>query len=113
MLTRFSWTCPEDQPFLCHPGTQSGTTCSFKLLGPPRTKYLPYAYLLSIDTLGDCFISIHYTFADVDLSLRNDFPGRLQFLDDLSAFRVACVLEGPLITVSIHLEAPSEKPERF
>ena len=103
----------EDQPYLCHPGSQAGTTCLFELVCPPRAKCIPYSHLLSIEVLGDRLFTIRYSFADVELSIGKDFAGKRQFLDDLANFRVATIREGKQLRISISLEQNSEKTEKF
>jgi hypothetical protein len=103
----------EQQAYLCHPGSQSGQTCTFVLQSPPRSRCLPYAHLLAVDILGDRLITIRYSFADVEISLGRDFPGRQQFLDDLAALRVALVRDGPQVRIRIIAEPFTEKSETF
>jgi hypothetical protein len=103
----------EDQPYLCHSGSQAGVTCSFQLEGPARTKILPYSYLLCIDTLGDCLITLRYSFADVEISLGRDFPGRNQFIDDLANFRVSLVRVSRHVKIRVVTEQSSEKSEVY
>ncbi|MGA8660198.1 MAG: hypothetical protein WB586_29110 [Chthoniobacterales bacterium] len=103
----------EDQAYICHPGTQGGTSCTFELVCPPRAKCIPYAHLLAIDVLGDRLFAIRYSFADVELSIGRDFAGKRQFLDDLANFRVATVREGKHLRISIAVEQNSEKTEKF
>src|SRR6202047_1019168 len=93
MLGFYSIPRPDDQPYVCHSGSQAGVSCSFDLQGPARTKILPYSYLLCIDLLGDCLITLRYSFADVEISLGRDFPGRSQLIDDLANFRVSLIRE--------------------
>lgn len=103
----------EDQAYICHPGTQGGTSCTFELVCPPRAKCIPYAHLLAIDVLGDRLFAIRYSFADVELSLGRNFAAKSQFLDDLANFRVATVREGKHLRISIAVEQNSEKTEKF
>ncbi len=103
----------EDQPYICHSGSQSGISCAFELKNPARTKILPYSCLLCIDLLGDCLITLRYTFADVELSLGREFPGRGQFLDDLANFRVARVKESRQLKLRVLTEPASEKTEVY
>lgn len=103
----------EDQPYLCHSGSQVGVSCSFQLEGPARTKILPYSYLLCIDLLGDCLITLRYSFADVEISLGRDFPGRNQFIDDLANFRVSLVRDSRHVKIRVVTEQSSEKSEVY
>lgn len=103
----------DDQPYLCHTGSQSGVSCAFQLQTPPRTKIVPYAYLLCIDLLGDRIITLRYSFTDVELSIGRDFLGRTQFIEDLANFRVAMIRESILIKVRIVSEPHSEKTEIY
>jgi hypothetical protein len=99
----------ETQPYLCHSGSQAAVSCSFRLEGPARTKILPYSYLLCVDVLGDCLIILRYSFADVEISLSRDFPGRNQFIDDLANFRVSLVRESRQVKIRVVTEQNSEK----
>ena len=103
----------EDQPYVCHSGSQPGVSCAFALQGPPRTKILPYSYLLSIDLLGDCLVTLRYSFADVEISLGKDFPGRNQFIDDLSNFRISLVRDSRQTKIRILSEQSPEKTEVY
>jgi hypothetical protein len=103
----------EDQPFVVHAGNSPGTGCTFQLVSPPRAKCIPYAYLQSIDSYGDNLITLRYAFADVELSIKGDFPGRRSLIEEFSNFRVALVREGKQIDIRILMEPPSEKPEVF
>jgi len=103
----------DDQPYICHSGSQAGISCAFELKNPARTKILPYSCLLCIDLLGDCLVTLRYTFADVEITLGRDFPGRGQFLDDLANFRVARVKESRQVTVRVLTEPASEKTEPY
>jgi hypothetical protein len=103
----------DDQPYVCHSGSQAGVSCSFVLQGPCRTKILPYSYLLCIDLLGDCLITLRYSFADVEISLGKEFPGRGQFIDDLANFRVSAVRESRDVKIRVITEQYSEKTETF
>ena len=103
----------DDQPYICHSGSQAGISCAFELKNPARTKILPYSCLLCIDLLGDCLVTLRYTFADVEITLGRDFPGRGQFLDDLANFRVARVKESRQVTVRVLTEGASEKSEVY
>jgi hypothetical protein len=103
----------EDQPYLCQSGSQVGVSCSFQLEGPARTKILPYSHLLCIDLLGDCLITLRYSFADVEISLGRDFPGRNQFIDDLANFRVSLVRDSRHVKIRIVTEQSSEKSEVY
>jgi hypothetical protein len=103
----------EDQPYVCHSGSQSGISCAFELKNPARTKILPYSCLLCIDLLGDCLVTLRYTFADVEISMGRDFPGPSQFLDDLANFRVARVKESRQVRVRVLTEPASEKTEVY
>jgi hypothetical protein len=102
----------EDQTYLVYPGTLAGTTCTFVLLSPPRSKSIPYAYLQMIDTREELII-LRYSFADVELSLSRNFCGKRQFLDDLANFRVSIVRETPLLKIRVLLEPPTDKTEGF
>ena len=102
----------EDQPYLCHPGSQ-GIACAYFLQTPPRLKVIPYSYLLCLDLLGDRIIAVQYSFAQVELSITRDFPGRNQFIDDLSNFRVALVRESRYLGMRISSEPYGEKTEIF
>jgi len=103
----------DDQPYLCHAGSQGGVSCTFQLQTPPRTKIVPYSYLLCIDLLGDRMITLRYSFTDVELSIGRDFPGRIQFIEDLANFRVSTVRESRLIKIRIVSEPYSEKMEIY
>lgn len=103
----------EDQPYVCHSGSQSGISCAFELKNPARTKIIPYSCLLCIDLLGDCLLTLRYTFADVEISLGKEFPGRGQFFDDLANFRVARVKESRQVKVRVLTEPASEKTELY
>lgn len=111
MATSLPITRPEDQPYLCHSGSQ--VSCSFQLEGPARTKILPYSYLLCIDMLGDCLITLRYSFADVEISLGRDFPGRNQLIDDLANFRVSLIRDSRHLKIRIVTEPSSEKSEVY
>jgi hypothetical protein len=113
VLASFSIPRLDDQPYVCHSGSQAGVSCSFDLQGPARTKILPYSYLLCIDLLGDCLITIRYSFADVEISLGRDFPGRTQFIDDLANFRVALIRESRQVKIRVRTEQSSEKTELY
>jgi hypothetical protein len=104
---------PEAQPYIVHAGNNPGTACTFQLASPPRAKCIPYAYLQSIDIYGETLITLRYTFADVELSLNTDFPGRRLLIEELSNFRVALVRDGKQIGIRILMEPASEKPEVF
>jgi len=99
----------EDQAYLCHSGSQAGVSCSFQLHGPARTKILPYAHLLCIDLLGDCLVTLRYSFADVEISLGRDFPGRNQFIDDLANFRISLIRDTRHVKIRVVTEQNSEK----
>jgi hypothetical protein len=103
----------DQQLYVCHAGSQAGISCSFVLQGPARTKILPYSYLSCVDLLGDCLITLRYTFADVEISLGRDFPGRSQFIDDLANFRVSLVRESRQLKIRILTEQSSEKTEVY
>ena len=103
----------EDQPYLCHSGSHAAVSCSFQLEGPARTKILPYSYLQCIDTLGDCLITLRYSFADVEISLGRDFPGRSQFIEDLANFRVSLIRESRHLKIRVVTEPSSEKTEVY
>jgi hypothetical protein len=102
----------EDQTYLVYPGSLPGTSCTFELLSPPRSKTIPYAYLQMIDAREE-FIILRYSFADVELALSRNFYGKRQFLDDLANFRVSIVRETPLMKIQILLEPPTDKTEGF
>jgi hypothetical protein len=103
----------EDQTYLVHSGSVAGTSCTFELLSPPRSKTIPYAYLQMIDTREDRLIILRYSFADVELTLSRNFCGKRQFLDDLANFRVSIVRETALMKIRILLEPPTDKTEGF
>jgi hypothetical protein len=103
----------EDQPYICHSGSQPGISCAFELKNPARTKFLPYSCLLCIDLLGDSLLTLRYTFADVEISLGKEFPGRGQFLDDLANFRVARVKESRQVRLRVLTEPAPEKTEVY
>jgi hypothetical protein len=63
--------------------------------------------------LGDCFITLRYSFADVEISLGKEFPGRGQFIDDLANFRVSAVRESRDVKIRVITEQYSEKTETF
>jgi hypothetical protein len=104
---------PESQPYVVHGGNNPGISCTFQLASPPRAKCIPYAYLQSIDTYSEKLITLRYTFADVELSLNGDFPGRRLLIEEFSNFRVALVREGKEIGIRILMEPAPEKPEIF
>jgi hypothetical protein len=56
---------------------------------------------------------VHYSFVDVELSIARDFPGRAQFVDDLSNFRVSLVRESRYVKIRVSSEPYSEKTEIF
>ena len=87
--------------------------CTFTLDAPLRSKSIPYSCLLSIDTLGEQFITLRYTHADVTLSLERGFVHRDQFVDDLSNFRVALLRSSPALRLEIRTDGTEERPERF
>jgi hypothetical protein len=103
----------QDQAYLCHPGNQAGVACAFSFASPPRTKIIPYSYLLSIDRLGDRLITLHYSFADVEISLSKDFPGKNQVIEDLANFRVSALHESYCLRLRILMEPDSEKTALF
>jgi hypothetical protein len=103
----------DNQPYVCHSGSQAGVSCAFVLERPARTKILPYSYLLCIDLLGDCLITLRYSFADVEISLGRDLRGRSQLIDDLANFRVAAVRESRDIKIRVTSEQYSPKTENF
>jgi hypothetical protein len=103
----------DEEPYVCHTGSQAGISCSFVLQGPARTKILPYSYLSCVDLLGDCLVTLRYSFADVEISLGRDFPGRQQFIDDLANFRVSLVRESRQLKIRILTEQSSEKTEIY
>jgi hypothetical protein len=104
---------PEAQTYLCHPGNQGGQTCTFVLERPTRSRSIPYSHLLSVDAIGERFIVLHYSWAEVELSLGRDFPGKHQFQDDLVNFRVALLREGEHLRLRLKSEPFSEKTEEF
>jgi hypothetical protein len=113
VLGFYSIPRPDDQPYVCHSGSQAGVSCSFDLQGPARTKILPYSYLLCIDLLGDGLITLRYSFADVEIALGRDFPGRGQFVDDLANFRVSLVRESRHVKIRVLTEPSSEKTDVY
>jgi hypothetical protein len=68
---------------------------------------------MCIDMLGDCLITLRYSFADVEISLGRDFPGRGQFIDDLANFRISLVRASRLVKIRIVTEQSSEKSEAY
>jgi hypothetical protein len=113
VLGSFSISRLDDQPYVCHCGSQAGVTCAFEFSSPARTKILPYSYLTCIDLLGDYLLTLRYSFADVEISLGREFAGRGQFLDDLANFRVARVRESRQIKIRIVTEPASEKSDVY
>jgi hypothetical protein len=113
MLAPYSLPRLDDQPYVCHSGCHASLSCTFNLQGPVRAKILPYSYLLCIDLLGDCLITLRYSFADVEISLTRDFSGRSQFVDDLANFRVSLVRESRHLKIRILIEQSSEKTEVY
>ena len=113
MLRAYSIPRLEDQSYLCHSGSQAGVTCSFALQCPSRLKILPYSHLWCVDLLGDCLITLRYSYADVEISLGRDFPARSQFLDDLANFRVSLVRESRHLKMRIRTEGNSDKSEIY
>jgi hypothetical protein len=105
--------CLQDQPYLCHSGSQAGTSCIFELQNPIRAKILPYSHLLCIDLLGDRLVTLRYSFADVEISIARDFPARAQFIDDLANFRVSAVRESRTVKMRLIAEPYSEKTEVY
>lgn len=103
---------PDDQTYQVLPGNLSGTSCTFELLSPVRTKTIPYAYLQMIDTKEDLIV-LRYAFADVELTAGRSFVGKRQLLDDLANFRVSIVRETRQLRIRILLEPMSEKSEEF
>ena len=103
----------QEQPYLCHSGSQAAISCSFELQNPIRTKIIPYSHLLCIDLLGDRLITLRYSFADVEISIGRDFPGSSQFIDDLANFRVATIRESRIVKVRVATEQYSEKTEVY
>ena len=87
--------------------------CRFVLDAPPRSKAIPYSYLISIDTLGTQLITLRYAHAEVGISLARSFAIRDQLLDDLSNFRVALLRSSPAVRLEIRVDAPEERPEVF
>jgi len=104
---------PEDHTYTVHPGSLAGTSCTFELLSPRRSKTIPYAYLQMIDTQDDHLISLRYVFADVELVTNRTFIAKRQFLDDLANFRVSTIRETSQMRIRIRLEAGTEKSEEF
>lgn len=102
-----------EQPYLCHLGNQAGLACSFELESPPRTKIVPYSYLLCIDLAGDRTVTLRYSFAEVELVLAKNFPALNQFMEDLANFRVSLIRESRMVKMRIISEANSEKPDLF
>ena len=113
MLAPYSIPRLEDQPYVCHAGSHAGLSCSFDLQGPTRTKILPYSYLLCIDLLGEGLVTLRYSFADVEITLGRDFPGRNQFIDDLANFRVSLVRESCHVKIRVLTEQSSDKIEVY
>jgi hypothetical protein len=113
VLRSFSLPRLDDQAYVCHSGYQAAVSCGFELSAPARTKILPYSHLLSIDLLGDCLLVLHYSFADVEISLGREFAGRAQFLDDLANFRVARLRESREVRIRIVTEPASEKTDVY
>ena len=103
----------EDQTYLVYPGSLTGTSCTFELRSPARSKTIPYAYLQMIDTREERLIVLRYSFADVELALSRNFCGKRQFLDDLANFRVSIVRETALMKIRILLEPATDKTEGF
>jgi hypothetical protein len=103
----------EDQSYVCHSGSQAVCCCSFDLQAPTRAKILPYSYLLCIDLLGDCLITLRYSFADVEISVARDFPGRSQFIDDLANFRVSHVRDSRYLKIRVLMEQNSERTATY
>jgi hypothetical protein len=103
----------QDQSYVCHPGNQAGVACAFAFASPPRTKVIPYSYLSNIDRLGDRLLTLHYSFADVEISVGKDFPAKDQLLDDFANFRVAAIHESPHLKLRILMEPDSEKTLLF
>jgi hypothetical protein len=58
-------------------------------------------------------ITLRYSYADVEISLGRDFPGKTQFLDDLANFRVSLVRESRHLKMRIRTEGNSEKNEIY
>jgi hypothetical protein len=104
---------PEDQTYTVHPGSLAGTSCTFELLSPRRSKTIPYAYLQMIDTQDEHLIFLRYVFADVELVTNRTFTAKRQFLDDLANFRVSTIRETSQMRIRIRLEAGTEKSEEF
>jgi hypothetical protein len=113
MPTSLTISAIQDQAYVCHPGNQAGVACAFSFASPPRTKIIPYSYLLSIDTLGDRLITLHYSFANVEISLGKDFPGKNQLIEDLANFRVSALHESYCLKLRILMEPDSEKTALF
>jgi hypothetical protein len=63
--------------------------------------------------LGDCLITLRYSFADVEISLGRDFPGRNQFIDDLANFRVSLVRDSRHVKIRVVTEQSSGKSEVY
>jgi hypothetical protein len=102
-----------DQSYLCHVGNQPGVACAFELDNPPRTKIVPYSYLLCVDLSGDRVITLRYSFTDIEIFMAKNFPAPNQFIEDLANFRVSVVRESRLIKMRIISEPYTEKPEVF
>jgi hypothetical protein len=104
---------PQEQPYACHPGTQPGSLCTFHLEMPTRSRAIPYAFLLTLDTLGEHLITLRYTFAEVAIVLGRDFVGAPGLLEDLSGFRVAHLRESRALRLQIRCDPWEERMERF
>jgi hypothetical protein len=113
MPTSLTISAIQNQAYVCHPGHQAGVACAFSFASPPRTKVIPYSYLLSIDRLGERLVTLRYSFADVEISLGKDFSGKNQLLDDLANFRVSAVHESSHLKLRILMEPDSEKTLLF
>jgi hypothetical protein len=58
-------------------------------------------------------VTLRYSCADVEISLDRDFPGRSQFIDDLSNFRVSVVRESRHLKMRVLTEPSSDKTEIY
>jgi hypothetical protein len=58
-------------------------------------------------------ITLRYSFADVEMSLGRDFPGRNQFIEDLANFRVSLVRDSRHVKIRVVTEQTSEKSEVY
>ena len=113
MPVNFAAIRPQEQPYACHPGIQPGNLCTFHLETPTRSRAMPYALLLALDTSGEHLITLRYTFADVVIVLGHDFVGAQGLLEDLSGFRVAHLRESRALRLEIRCDPWEERLERF